>query len=90
MRGLILTAFFLDATRMFPVYMLHTQKIVTNSPYSEGTNERALASSATASSAMNVTVCVNFCKSGGFPYAGVEYSTEVCLKYLSFYAREYS
>lgn len=45
---------------------------------SEGVNERALAGSVLANSGMNVTVCVGFCKAGGYKYAGVEYSTEVC------------
>ncbi|KAH0611674.1 uncharacterized protein H6S33_010939 [Morchella sextelata] len=42
----------------------------------EGVNERALAGSMTTGAGMNVTVCVGFCKAGGYKYAGVEYSTE--------------
>lgn len=44
--------------------------------YKEGINERALAASATAAPAMTVATCVNFCLAGGYPYAGLEYSTE--------------
>ena len=44
--------------------------------YTEGVNERALAGSGTASVNMTVQSCVSFCQSGGYRYAGIEYSTE--------------
>ncbi|PWW75224.1 WSC-domain-containing protein [Tuber magnatum] len=44
--------------------------------YTEGVNERALAGSGTANSNMTVQSCVSFCQSGGYKYAGIEYSTE--------------
>jgi len=44
--------------------------------YTEGVNERALAGSGTASVNMTVQSCVNFCQTGGYKYAGIEYSTE--------------
>lgn len=42
----------------------------------EGTNGRALAGASTADGAMTVTMCLNFCQSKGFQYAGIEYSGE--------------
>ena len=42
----------------------------------EGTTGRALTGASTTSPTMTKAVCANFCASGGFPYAGVEYGDE--------------
>lgn len=44
--------------------------------YTEGVSERALADNSTATWNMTVQSCVGFCLSGGYKYAGIEYSTE--------------
>ncbi|RPB18619.1 WSC-domain-containing protein [Terfezia boudieri ATCC MYA-4762] len=44
--------------------------------YAEGTTGRALDGAAIAKANMTVEGCVGFCQEGGWPLAGVEYSTE--------------
>lgn len=59
-----------------PATVPSVDNYATQGCYTEGVSERALAGSTTAASGMTVAICVNFCKAGGFKYAGVEYSTE--------------
>ncbi|KAF8447128.1 WSC domain-containing protein [Terfezia claveryi] len=44
--------------------------------YAEGTTGRALDGAAIAKANMTVEGCVEFCQEGGWPFAGLEYSTE--------------
>ncbi len=42
----------------------------------EGTNGRALSGASTASSSMTIPMCLQFCQSKGYQWAGIEYSGE--------------
>ncbi|KAL0953107.1 hypothetical protein HGRIS_004378 [Hohenbuehelia grisea] len=49
--------------------------------YLDNTSMRILAGASTTDNAMTIEKCVNFCVSGGFPYAGVEFSRECYCDY---------
>lgn len=59
-----------------PITIPNVDNFISQGCYTEGVGEHALAGSTTAISNMTVATCVNFCKQGGFRFAGVEYSTE--------------
>ncbi len=50
--------------------------VASTSCLREGTYGRALAGASTASGTMTIPVCIDFCQSKGFQYAGIEYSGE--------------
>jgi len=50
--------------------------VASTSCIAEGTTGRALQGASTASGSMTPQMCLNFCSSKGYPYAGIEYSGE--------------
>jgi hypothetical protein len=54
-------------------YPLPTWTAASTSCLAEGTSGRALAADSMTSPSMTVAMCVNYCDSKGYQYAGIEY-----------------
>lgn len=59
-----------------PVALSSGWSVASTVCLAEGTSGRALAGASTASGSMTINMCLDFCQSKGFQYAGIEYSAE--------------